>query len=164
MISENAGKGERLDLLCGHFAIAPPHDRLLRDYLPPRLVVHAGEARRRRAADLGTAAQLTSLVSLMRSRSAADHLGGRAMLNALSTAMLRWCCGLPAKQTVHQSDYLRLPAIRGLRRRCSRCSTNRQKRGLCQSLRASATCHARRSPAIQEKLDDQPTISWPISG
>ena len=41
-ISENLGSGERLDLLCGHFAIAPPHDRLLRSYLPPRLVVHAG--------------------------------------------------------------------------------------------------------------------------
>jgi AraC family transcriptional activator of mtrCDE len=33
-ISENPGSGERLDLLCGHFAIAPPHDRLLRSYLP----------------------------------------------------------------------------------------------------------------------------------
>src|SRR6185295_4812187 len=41
-ISENPGSGQRLDLLCGHFAIAPPHDRLLRSYLPPRLVVHAG--------------------------------------------------------------------------------------------------------------------------
>jgi AraC family transcriptional activator of mtrCDE len=34
-----------------------------------------------------TAAQLAGLVSLMRSESAGDHLGGRAMLNALSTAM-----------------------------------------------------------------------------
>jgi AraC family transcriptional activator of mtrCDE len=41
-ISENMGSDQRLDLLCGHFAIAPPHDRLLRSYLPPRLVVHAG--------------------------------------------------------------------------------------------------------------------------
>jgi AraC family transcriptional regulator, activator of mtrCDE len=82
VISENAGRGERLDLLCGHFAIAPPHDRLLRSYLPPRLVVHArghhgGE----------NAAQLAGLVALMRGESADDHLGGRAMLNALSTAM-----------------------------------------------------------------------------
>src|SRR6266850_2360844 len=86
VISENAGRGERFDLLCGHFAITPPHDRLLRNYLPPRLVVHAGE-RDGEAAGLGTAAQLTSLVSLMRTESTADHLGGRAMLNALSTAM-----------------------------------------------------------------------------
>src|SRR6185436_15731370 len=43
IISANAGTGEQLDMLCGHFVIAPPHDRLLRSYLPPRLVVHAGD-------------------------------------------------------------------------------------------------------------------------
>jgi AraC family transcriptional regulator, activator of mtrCDE len=85
-ISENAGTGERLDLLCGHFVIAPPHDRLLRNYLPPRLVVHAADHNGETARS-GTAPQLAGLVSLMRSESAADHLGGRAMLNALSTAM-----------------------------------------------------------------------------
>ncbi|WP_024520429.1 AraC family transcriptional regulator [Bradyrhizobium sp. Tv2a-2] len=83
VISENAGKGERLDLLCGHFAIAPPHDRLLRNYLPPRLVVHTGAS----CGQTGTDAQLAGLVSLMRSESADNQLGGRAMLNALSTAM-----------------------------------------------------------------------------
>jgi len=82
-ISENLGADERLDLLCGHFAIAPPHDRLLRLYLPPRLVVHAGTP----AGETDTAAQLAGLVSLMRSEARDDHLGGRAMLNALSTAM-----------------------------------------------------------------------------
>ena len=82
IISENTGKGERLDLLCGHFAIAPPHDRLLRTYLPPRLVVHA------RGPDEGdNTALLAGLVALMRGESADDHLGGRAMLNALSTVM-----------------------------------------------------------------------------
>lgn len=81
-ISENAGKGERLDLLCGHFAIAPPHDRMLRAYLPPRLVVHAGGHNGGE-----NAAQLAGLVALMRGESVGDHLGGRAMLNALSTAM-----------------------------------------------------------------------------
>jgi AraC family transcriptional activator of mtrCDE len=82
-ISENPGSGERLDLLCGHFAISAPHDRLLRSYLPPRLVVHAGA----HAEQQETAAQLAGLVALMRRESADDHLGGRAMLNALSTAM-----------------------------------------------------------------------------
>ncbi|HEY6734887.1 MAG TPA: cupin domain-containing protein, partial [Roseiarcus sp.] len=82
-ISENLGSDERLDLLCGHFAIAGPHDRLLRSYLPPRLVVHAGAE----IGQQGTAAQLAGLVSLMRRESADDHLGGSAMLNALSTAM-----------------------------------------------------------------------------
>ncbi|HEY2011269.1 MAG TPA: AraC family transcriptional regulator [Rhizomicrobium sp.] len=82
-ISENRGHGERLDLLCGHFTVAPPHDRLLRSYLPPRLIVHTGV----RAADEATASQLASLVGLMRSETADGVLGGRAMLNALSTAM-----------------------------------------------------------------------------
>jgi AraC-like DNA-binding protein len=82
MISENTGRGERLDLLCGHFVIAPPHDRLLRSYLPSRLVVHT------RGHDGGeNAAQLAGLVALMRNESADNHLGGRAMLNALSAAM-----------------------------------------------------------------------------
>lgn len=82
VISENAGRGERLDLLCGHFAVAPPHDRLMRSYLPPRLVVRA------RGQDGGkNVTQLAGLVALMRGESADDRLGGRAMLNALSTAM-----------------------------------------------------------------------------
>jgi AraC family transcriptional regulator, activator of mtrCDE len=85
-ISENAGTGERLDLLCGHFAMTPPHDRLLRNYLPPVLVVHAGDANVQTVRS-AAAAQLAGLVSLMRSESASNHLGGRAMLNALSTAM-----------------------------------------------------------------------------
>jgi AraC family transcriptional regulator, activator of mtrCDE len=85
-ISENAGTGERLDMLCGHFVIAPPHSRLLRNYLPPRLVVNISD---NKVETLGSqaAAQLAGLVSLMRGEAADDHLGGRAMLNALSTAM-----------------------------------------------------------------------------
>jgi AraC family transcriptional activator of mtrCDE len=86
VISENPGRGERLDLLCGHFAIAPPHDRLLRNYLPPRLVVHA-DVTNEGPEHAGTAGELASLVALMRRETEADRLGGRAMLNALSTAM-----------------------------------------------------------------------------
>lgn len=85
-ISENAGTGERLDMLCGHLVITRPHDRFLRDYLPARLVVHASDQSAATARP-GTRAQLAGLVSLMRSESAAESLGGRAMLNALSTAM-----------------------------------------------------------------------------
>src|SRR5215475_9579039 len=85
-ISENAGTGERLDMLCGHFVVKPPYDRLLRSYLPTRLVVHAS------AHDLeegrsGAAAQLASLVAWMRAEATRNHLGGVAILDALSTAM-----------------------------------------------------------------------------
>ncbi|MCQ4384297.1 cupin domain-containing protein, partial [Clostridioides difficile] len=41
LVGENAGTGERLDMLCGRFVVAPPHDRLIRRHLPPDLVVHA---------------------------------------------------------------------------------------------------------------------------
>ncbi|MGY4470850.1 AraC family transcriptional activator of mtrCDE [Bradyrhizobium sp. LB9.1b] len=81
-ISENPGSDQRLDLLCGHFSIAPPH-RLLRNYLPPILVVRAGA----KAGQRDTAGQLAGLVALMRGETTDDQLGGRAMLNALSTAM-----------------------------------------------------------------------------
>jgi AraC family transcriptional activator of mtrCDE len=82
--SENAGKGERLDMLCGRFVLAAPHERLLRGYLPSRLVVRGNAGQGTPGA---TAAQVASLVSLMRAESASDQLGGRAMLNALSTAL-----------------------------------------------------------------------------
>jgi AraC family transcriptional regulator, activator of mtrCDE len=83
LISENGGKGEALDMLCGHFVIAPPHDHLMQSYLPPRLVVHTAGSEIRS----GSSALLSGLVALMRGETEADHLGGRAMLNALSAAM-----------------------------------------------------------------------------
>jgi AraC family transcriptional regulator, activator of mtrCDE len=85
-ISENAGTGDRLDLLCGRFVLTPQHERLLRDYLPPRLVVRAPD-RSASTERPATGAQLEGLVTLMRTESALESLGGRAMLNALSTAM-----------------------------------------------------------------------------
>ena len=85
-ISEKAGTGEQLDMLCGHFVVTPPHDRLLRSYLPSWLVVHAGD-HSLEAPRSGTAAQLAALVAWMRNDSAGNHLGGVAMLNALSTAL-----------------------------------------------------------------------------
>lgn len=86
-VSENRGKGERLDMLCGRFVLTPPHDRLMRNYLPAILVVrsstHDEDASRQNATSL----QLASLVGLMRAESASYTLGGHAMLNALSAAL-----------------------------------------------------------------------------
>jgi AraC family transcriptional activator of mtrCDE len=45
MLSENDGGGEQLDLLCGRFSVAPPHDRLIRSYLPVNLVARAADNR-----------------------------------------------------------------------------------------------------------------------
>jgi AraC family transcriptional activator of mtrCDE len=86
VLSENDGKGEQLDLMCGRFFIAPPHDRLIRNYMPANLVTramngHGGDG-------IGSASnQLANLVSLMRMESAGDRAGGRAVLNALSSVL-----------------------------------------------------------------------------
>jgi AraC family transcriptional activator of mtrCDE len=86
MLSENDGRGEQLDLLCGRFFVAPPHDRLIRNYLPAKLVVRALENHRRE--DIASASsQLSGLVGLMRMESAGDRAGGRAILNALSSVL-----------------------------------------------------------------------------
>lgn len=85
-ISENAGSGDRLDMLCGRFVISPPHDRLMRSYLPATLVVHTAR-QDDPSGESTTSAQLAALVGLMRVESAADSLGGLAMLNALSAAL-----------------------------------------------------------------------------
>ncbi|MER9757092.1 AraC family transcriptional regulator [Mesorhizobium sp. M0166] len=86
MLSENDGQGEQLDLLCGRFFIAPPHDRLIRNYMPANLVARAMDGHGEEG--IGSATnQLASLVGLMRTESARDRAGGRAILNALSSAL-----------------------------------------------------------------------------
>ncbi|CAG9168966.1 HTH-type transcriptional regulator MtrA [Cupriavidus laharis] len=86
MLSQNDGQGEHLDLLCGRFFIEPPHDRLIRNYLPTNLVVRAMDGHREDA--MGSASNhLASLVGLMRMESTGDKLGGFAMLNALTSAL-----------------------------------------------------------------------------
>jgi AraC family transcriptional activator of mtrCDE len=86
MLSENDGQGEHLDLLCGRFFIGPPHDRLIRKYLPTHLVVRAMNVHGDEG--MGSASNhLASLVRLMRTESACDKPGGYAILNALSPAL-----------------------------------------------------------------------------
>jgi AraC family transcriptional regulator, activator of mtrCDE len=85
MLSENDGRGEQLDLLCGRFFVVPPHDRLVRNYLPANLVVRAMEYEKENIASASS--QLSGLVGLMRMESAGDRAGGRAILNALSSVL-----------------------------------------------------------------------------
>jgi AraC family transcriptional regulator, activator of mtrCDE len=83
---ENDGTGDRLDMMCGRFILSAAHDRLIRSYLPRRVILQAPE-NSAAAAGPGTGAQVAGLVSLMRAESATENLGGLAMLNALSTAL-----------------------------------------------------------------------------
>jgi AraC family transcriptional activator of mtrCDE len=86
MLSANDGQGEHLDMLCGRFFIGPPHDRLMRDYLPTNIVVRALDDEGEKG--VGTASNhLAGLIGLMRLESASDKPGGNAILNALSAAL-----------------------------------------------------------------------------
>lgn len=86
VLSENHGQGERLDMLCGHFFISPPHDRLIRNYLPVDLVVRAMDDQRP-AGSLSASSHLASLLTLMRMESTEDKPGGCAILNALTSVL-----------------------------------------------------------------------------
>lgn len=86
MVSENRGDGEHLDMLCGRFVIGPPHDRLIRNYLPMNLVVRAGGGDSDEGAG-SAATRLANLVALMRLESTGDKVGAYAILNALSSAL-----------------------------------------------------------------------------
>ncbi|MBV8652835.1 MAG: cupin domain-containing protein [Alphaproteobacteria bacterium] len=86
LVKENSGAGETLDMLCGRFVVAPPHDRLIRSYLPSELVV--------RTEDIGIAARslpqaerLSRLVALMRAEAMDNEVGSGGILNALSSAL-----------------------------------------------------------------------------
>ncbi|AMV47127.1 AraC family transcriptional regulator [Paraburkholderia caribensis] len=85
-LSENDGKGDHLDMLCGRFFIGPPHDRLIRNYLPTDVVVRtmSGDGEKSIAS---ASNQLASFVGLMREESTGDKVGGNAILNALSSAL-----------------------------------------------------------------------------
>ncbi len=86
MVSENDSREEQLDMLCGHFVIGPPHDRLIRNYLPTNLVVRAWDDDGEDGA--GTvSAQLANLMGLMRMEATCDKAGGYAILNSLSSAL-----------------------------------------------------------------------------
>jgi AraC family transcriptional regulator, activator of mtrCDE len=86
MLSENDGQGERLDMLCGRFLITPPHDRLIRNYLPAILTVRAMDGHGEEG--VGSAStDLASLVWLMCMESAGDKSGGYAILERLSSAL-----------------------------------------------------------------------------
>jgi AraC family transcriptional activator of mtrCDE len=85
-VSRNKGKGEKLDMLCGRFILPSPHDRLMRDYLPQWLVVRTDHDLNENGVSASDS-QLIKLVKLMRSESTTGNLGGRAILNALSTSL-----------------------------------------------------------------------------
>ncbi|MFB9125338.1 AraC family transcriptional regulator [Paraburkholderia dipogonis] len=86
LVNESSGDGEAFDMLCGRFIVAPPHDRLIRSYLPLELVVRT-EAIDTATQALPQAERLSRLVALMRAEAMDNEVGSGAVLNALSSAL-----------------------------------------------------------------------------
>lgn len=84
-LSENDSQGERLDMLCGRFCVEAPHDRLIRNYLPARLVVHSVVESSDTRIETGN--RLFNLIELMRVESNDDKPGASAALNSLSSVL-----------------------------------------------------------------------------
>jgi len=156
-ISENDGTGERLDMLCGRFVLSPAHERMLRDYFPRRVVVRAAE-NSAATAKPGTSAQVARLVSLMRSESAVENLGGLAMLNALSTALFTLALRLASEADETPTGLLALagnprlsPALTALFNEPARSWTLPELARLCNMSRATFIRH------FQERLGRSPS-------
>ncbi|CAN7396752.1 MULTISPECIES: cupin domain-containing protein [unclassified Variovorax] len=145
VVSENAGAGDRLDMLCGRFVLEPQQDRLMRGYLPSTLVVHsAGQD----AAARATGVQLASLVGLMRTESTGDSLGGHAMLNALSAALFALTLRMAGESDEAPVGLLALaghprlaPALAAMLREPARPWTLPELARLCHMSRATLARH-----------------------
>jgi AraC family transcriptional regulator, activator of mtrCDE len=90
VVLENHGKGSRSDILCGRFLLPGMPDRLLRDYLPQRLVVRsvppsAGNGSLVTSASAGT--RLARLLQLMREEALDGAPASAALINHLSGAL-----------------------------------------------------------------------------
>ena len=138
---ENDGTGDRLDMMCGRFILSAAHERLIRSYLPRRLILHAPENSAAAAAP-GTGAQVAGLVALMRAESATENLGGLAMLNALSTALFAVALRLASEVTEPPDGLLALAGNPRPSPRSPPSSTSPPVPGRFPSSLGAATCRA----------------------
>ncbi|QYD73147.1 AraC family transcriptional regulator [Paraburkholderia edwinii] len=94
LIVESGDPGVTADLLCGRFLVGAVPDRLLRDHLPGRLVVHstprhaaADNDSTHDAASSGAGTRLTRLIELMREEATDQGPGSETLVNHLSAAL-----------------------------------------------------------------------------
>jgi AraC family transcriptional regulator, activator of mtrCDE len=147
VFSENAGSSERLDMLCGHFLTSLQHNRLLRAYLPPLLIVRGARGHPTEAG-----AQVSSLVALMRAESDKESLGGRAMLNAFSSALFTLALRLASEAAEAPPGLLALaghprlaPALTAMFQEPARPWTLPELARLCHMSRATLARHFQES-------------------
>lgn len=149
MLSKNDGQGEHLDMLCGRFFIEPPHDRLIRNYLPMNLVVQTTGSLGEEDSE-SSSSHLASLVGLMRQESIGDKPGGYAILNALSSALFTLALRAASESELAPAGLLALagnsrlaPAISAMFANPSRPWSLTDLAGLCSMSRATFMRHFR---------------------
>jgi AraC family transcriptional activator of mtrCDE len=147
MLSQNEAPGEQLDMLCGRFFIKPPHDRLIRNYLPTNFVIHAANDDDE-AGGGSASSHLASLVSLMRVESTGDALGGNAIFNALSSALFTLVLRAASESDQAPAGLLALaghprlaPAISAMLAEPARPWSLPELAGLCSMSRATFMRH-----------------------
>jgi AraC family transcriptional activator of mtrCDE len=168
VFSENAGTGERLDMLCGHFLTSPEHTRLLRAYLPPLLIVR-GARGLPVTGQTAASAQVSGLVALMRAESDKESLGGRAMLNAFSSALFTLTLRLASEAAEAPTGLLALaghprlaPALTAMFQEPAYPWTLPELARLCHMSRATLARHFRESlgrSAAELLLDIRMTLA-----
>lgn len=96
LVSENTGKGQKSDLLCGTFRLGAVPDRLLREFLPGRLIVSTG----RPASGASSAAveRLHGLVQWMRDEADELRPGSAAVVSHLSGVLFALTMRAAAQQ------------------------------------------------------------------
>lgn len=148
-IARNTGKGEPLDMLCGHFVLTRPYDRVVRSYMPPRLIVRAAAGPADALDDTTpTGAELSRLIGLLRMEANDDRLGGRAMLNALSAALFTLSLRLASESAQAPAGLLALaghprlaPALSAIFQRPQHPWTLPELARLCNMSRATLARH-----------------------
>jgi AraC family transcriptional activator of mtrCDE len=84
-IAQNAGKGAPADLLCGRFYLSSVSERLLRDFLPYRLIVRSQPFDATSDDISGT--RLARLIELMREEAVEEGPGSATLISHLSAAL-----------------------------------------------------------------------------
>ncbi len=91
LVVENGEPGVAADLLCGRFLVGAVPDRLLRDHLPGRLIVHSAGSNRgadgNGLAQPSSSTRLTRLIELMREEATDQGPGSETLVNHLSAAL-----------------------------------------------------------------------------
>src|SRR5258706_1935966 len=86
LVAENEGAGANADILCGRFLLGAVPDRVLRDHLPGRLVVHsAGNGDNPASTVAGS--RLARLIELMREEAVDEGPGSETLVSHLSAAL-----------------------------------------------------------------------------